>query len=103
MAVAAPEGGFVLLVSPKSLPFVWHSLGPEPLVSCITPMLCLTRGSVIGIALAVVVQLFAPTHLRAVLVGTGPLVEARELFGIQLDRGKEAPYREHRADLPGDL
>ena len=101
MAVAAPEGGFALLVSPKSLPFVWHSLGSEPLVTCITPMPCFTRGCAIGVALAVIVQLFAPTHLRAVLVGTAPFVEAKELFGIQLGRSKEAPYREDHADLPG--
>ena len=41
----------------------------EPLGGCIAPMPWFTRGSVIGIALALIVQLLAPTPLRAVLVG----------------------------------
>jgi len=53
-----------------------------------------TRGSVIGIALALIVQLLAPTPLRAVLAGTDHLVESKEIFTIQLWRSKEALQRE---------
>lgn len=67
VAAASPRVGFALLVTPKSLPFVWHSLGPEPSLSCLPPMPLLLRGSVVGVALALLMQLIGPTPLRAVL------------------------------------
>ena len=83
-----------VLQATGSFPLSGLRWSAEPLGSCIAPMPWFTRGSVIGIALALIVQLLAPTPLRAVLAGTDHLVEAKEIFTIQLWRSKEAPQRE---------
>jgi hypothetical protein len=65
------------------LPLQALQAGAEPSGSCIASMPWFTRGSSIGIALALIVQLLDPTPLRAVITGQLEQSTAHSLSHLQ--------------------